>query len=231
MTIPPLGVPTSASAAIASPHSDATSPCLKKQTPSRLDPYEETLFAMDAAKKTLTEMRQWLASQNVAISFQGIAKFLTSRRRRRWQAEMLSQIVSGQRPVEQAKTALQSNPEPDLETLIKLSRFLIFEHAIQIMPKPGCAAKSSQTTKMVINYLNRHAKLVYQEKEIALADRKLAVRVSLANKLDPEKREMLLATFAPTLSGAKNHPPGPAGDSASFNPFQPLSTIKSEKIS
>jgi hypothetical protein len=33
---------------------------LTKQTPSKLDPFEETLFAMDAAKNTLAEMQQWL---------------------------------------------------------------------------------------------------------------------------------------------------------------------------
>jgi hypothetical protein len=40
-----------------------------------------------------------------------------------------------------------------------------------------------------------------------------------------------LTTLAPTLSGAKIHPPSPAGDSTSFNHFHPLSTIKPEKIS
>jgi len=33
---------------------------LIKEKPSKLDPFEETLFVMDAAKNTLAEMQQWL---------------------------------------------------------------------------------------------------------------------------------------------------------------------------
>jgi hypothetical protein len=41
---------------------------LKKQRQSKLDPFEETFLAMDAAKKSLSVMQQWLASQRVIIS-------------------------------------------------------------------------------------------------------------------------------------------------------------------
>jgi len=40
---------------------------------------------------------------------------------------------------------------------------------------------------------------------------------------------LLHAAFAALPSGAKNNQPDPAWDSASFNPFQSLSTIKKEK--
>jgi hypothetical protein len=41
---------------------------IEKTKQSKLDPFEETLLAMDAAKKSLSVMQQWLASQRVIIS-------------------------------------------------------------------------------------------------------------------------------------------------------------------
>jgi len=155
---------------------------LIKEKQSKLAPFEETLFAMDAAKNTLAEMRQWLANHGVTISFQSISRFLASRRKRRWQAGMLGQIASGLPPLEQVKTAFQTHPEPDLDTLIKLSRFFIFEHATKLVPGSERVGPSAQVTKMVLNYINRQAKQGIKKSEIALAERKLVIREASARQ-------------------------------------------------
>jgi hypothetical protein len=110
---------------------------LIKARPSKLAPFEESLFAMETARKTLAEMRQWLAGHGATVSIMAVSKFPTSRRKRRWQAEILGQIASGLTPVGQAKAAFQNHPEPDLDTLIKLSRLFIFEHAANENPDVG----------------------------------------------------------------------------------------------
>jgi len=182
---------------------------LTKQTPSKLDPFEEVLFAMDAAKNTLAEMKQWLSGQGVTISFQAISQFLASRRKRRWQADILRQIASGQQPFKQAKTAFQNDPEPDLETLIKLSRVLIFEHAVHL--KPGLM--SSPTTNMVLNYINRQGRIESKNSQVALAERKLAIREASAreNTLNqtrkkPDAGELLRAAFAALQAEQEKQP-------------------------
>jgi hypothetical protein len=148
----------------------------KKARPSRLDPFEETLFAMDAAKKTLTEMKQWLSAQGVTISAQGISQFLAYRRQRRWQAETLGQIANGLHPVAEAKAALADGPEPDLDTLVKLSRIMIFENAAKLLTEPQNARQTSQMTKMMLRIVDHQANREIRKDEIDFAERQLALR-------------------------------------------------------
>jgi len=155
---------------------------LIKARPSKLAPFEESLFAMETARKTLAEMRQWLAGHGATVSIMAVSKFPTSRRKRRWQAEILGQIASGLTPVGQAKAAFQNHPEPDLDTLIKLSRFFIFEHATKLVPGSELVGPSAQVTKMVLNYINRQAKQGIKKSEIALAERKLVIREASARQ-------------------------------------------------
>jgi hypothetical protein len=167
-----------------------------KERPSRLAPFEETLFAMDAAKNTLAEMQQWLSGHGVTVSCQGISQFLISRRKRRWQRETLAQIAAGREPIGQAKTAFQTDPEPDLDTLIKLSRVMIFEHAAHLDVGPRSTGMAVQIDKMVQTYITRHAKLESQKTEFALAARRLALREASARR----KQEMAAGPRAQPVS-------------------------------
>ena len=102
---------------------------LLKQRPSKLAPFQETLLDMDAANKKLAEMQQWLADRGVVVSTMAISKFLTSRRRRRWEAQLLDKFAGGN----QTETAAKIGAGPNLDTLIQLSRFLVFEHSTKLM--------------------------------------------------------------------------------------------------
>jgi hypothetical protein len=184
---------------------------LIKARPSRLAPFEATLFAMEAERKTLAQMRQWLAGQGVTVSLMAISKFLTSRRELRWQAEMLGRIVNGQEPVEKVGTAFQTQPEPALETLIKLSRLLVFERATKTMTGPEFEAQHSKTTSMVVNYLRQQDRLGIKKSEIALAEKRLANRARDAApnpcpdhpKPAPDALELFKAALATVLAGPR----------------------------
>jgi hypothetical protein len=186
---------------------------LIKARPSKLAPFEEPLFQMEVARKTLAEMRQWLSGQGVTVSTMAVSKFLARRRERRWQAEILEQIVNGQQPLAQAQRAFQNQPEPELDTLIKLSRLFVFEHATKLMTGPEFAAQSSKTTKMVLNYISRQAKLGIKKSEIALAEKKLAARPPDnapkqcldKPKMDPEAGQLLRAAFAAIAARQQKH--------------------------
>jgi hypothetical protein len=176
-----------------------------KERPSRLAPFEEPLFAMDAAKNTLAEMQQWLSDQGVTVSCQGISKFLISRRKRRWQRETLALIATGRQNIESAKPAFQANPEPDLDTLIKLSRVIIFEHAAQLDVGRRSTGVAVQIDKMVQTYITRHAKLESRKKEFDLAERRLALREASLR----EKQQALSEPAVPPVSTGftPNQPP------------------------
>jgi hypothetical protein len=128
-------------------------------------------------------------------------------------AEILEQIVNGQQPLAQAQRAFQNQPEPELDTLIKLSRLFVFEHATKLMTGPEFAAQSSKTTKMVLNYISRQAKLGIKKSEIALAEKKLAARPPDnapkqcldKPKMDPEAGQLLRAAFAALAARQQKH--------------------------
>jgi hypothetical protein len=149
---------------------------MTKEKSSRLDPFEDTLFAMAAAKKTLVEMKQWLSARGVTISFQAISLFLISRRERRRQAETLRQIAAGLEPVAQAHAAFQTDPEPDLDTLIKLSRIIVFEHTIKLAAPPGPDRPSPKITNLILRYLAHQNKWETRKREIDLAERMRVAR-------------------------------------------------------
>jgi hypothetical protein len=149
---------------------------LIKEKQSKLDPFEETLLEMDAAKKTLVQMQQWLSDHGVAISIPGISLFLTSRRRRRWQRQMLDKIASGAQQVEEAKTGLQTHGAPDLNILIKLSQLLIFQHTSKVVIDPEFSSQTRQLTKMVLSYIKNQANLEVKKSDAKLAATKLAIR-------------------------------------------------------
>jgi hypothetical protein len=155
---------------------------LIKQRRSKLAPFQETLFQMEAATNTLAEMQSWLAAQGITISTVAISKFLACRRRRRWREELLGKIAGAARPAEEARAALQTNPAPELDTLIKLSRILVFEQTSQLVTTPELNRQARETTKMVLNYINRQSRLVSKEKIAPLAERTAALRQAAAHE-------------------------------------------------
>ena len=79
----------------------------------------------------------------MVVSTMAISKFLTSRRRRRWEAQPLDKFAGGGH----ATTASKIRAEPNLDTLIQLSRLLVFEHATKVMTSLESARQSTQITK------------------------------------------------------------------------------------
>ena len=169
---------------------------LIKQRRSKLAPFAETLFQMEAGTNTLAEMQSWLASQGITISTVAISKFLACRRRHSWQDRLLGQIAGGVQPAEEAKAALQTHPAPELDILIKLSRILVFEQTSRLVTTPELNRQARETTNMVLTYINRQARLASREKTAPVAERTAALREAAA-------REKTLATF---LAQIKENP-------------------------
>jgi hypothetical protein len=187
---------------------------LTKTRPSKLAPFQEALLDMDAENKTLAEIQQWLAGRGVVVSTMAISKFLTSRRRQRWEAQLLDKFAGGG----QSMTASKIPNGPNLDTLIQLSRFLVFEHATKVMNSVESARKSTQITKLVLNYINRQSKINSKNSEVALAEKRLAIREASARdralmkrlpktKKQPEPGGLFRAALATVLAAQQNQHP------------------------
>jgi hypothetical protein len=187
---------------------------LLKQRPSKLAPFQETLLDMDAANNKLAEMQQWLAGRGVAVSTMAISKFLTSRRRRRWEAQLLDKFAGGN----QTETAAKIGAGPNLDTLIQLSRFLVFEHSTKLMTSLESARQSTQITKLVLNYIHHQARIKSKNSEVALAEKRLAIREASARdralmkrlpktKKQPEPGEVFRAALATVLAELQKQQP------------------------
>jgi hypothetical protein len=184
---------------------------LIKERPSKLAPFQKTLLELDAANKTLAEMQQWLAGRGVTVSTMAVSKFLASRRRRRWEAQLLDKFAGGS----QSMTASKIPAEPSLDTLIRLSRFLVFEHATKLGTSLESGRQSTQITKLVLNYINRQARIGCKTSEVTLAATRLAIREASARdhaltkrlpktKDQPEPSEIFQAALATLLAGPQN---------------------------
>jgi hypothetical protein len=187
---------------------------LIKERPSKLAPFQKTLLELDAANKTLAEMQQWLAGRGVTVSTMAVSKFLASRRRRRWEAQLLDKFAGGS----QSMTASKIPAEPSLDTLIRLSRFLVFEHATKLGTSLESGRQSTQITKLVLNYINRQSKINSKNSEVALAEKRLAIREASARdralmkrlpktKKQPEPGGLFRAALATVLAAQQNQHP------------------------
>jgi len=70
-------------------------------------------------------MQQWLKSKGVSAAVPTISEFLERAREQRLQKDLLNQITSGGRQVQDVEKAFSHNSAPQTETLIKLVRVLI----------------------------------------------------------------------------------------------------------
>jgi len=93
----------------------------RKRVPSRLDPFTERLLQMDAEKKILKEMLEWLTAQGIETSDSTVSDFLISRRRRR---EMTQQLNVEKDAFVAVRDWADENPDAPLEALIERFKLL-----------------------------------------------------------------------------------------------------------
>lgn len=103
-----------------------------KSKPSKLDAYAERLdtwFGID--KKSLAEVQEQLRLDGCAVSLSRLSDWWATRLKEKMQAALLGQITSGARQIQEVEKALGKSGAPELETLMKLHRVLIFKMSSQ----------------------------------------------------------------------------------------------------
>lgn len=99
-----------------------------KSKPSKLDAYAERLEEwFGADKKSLEEVQKQLALDGCSVSRSRLSDWWANRQKEKMQAALLGQITSGARQCQEVEAALGKTGAPELDTLMKLHRVLIFK--------------------------------------------------------------------------------------------------------
>jgi hypothetical protein len=148
-----------------------------KQRESKLDQFAGTLADMEAEKKTLAEMRDWLKDEGVTCSISTLSDFLAGLRSRQLQDKLLAQIASGARQCQAVEKQFGANPAPELETLVKLHRVLIMQMSTQGNVDPEFLKLADGMLRTAMDYASGKTKFVQKERELKLAEDKFQIEV------------------------------------------------------
>ncbi|MDE2105326.1 MAG: hypothetical protein KGL39_49325 [Patescibacteria group bacterium] len=159
-------------------------------------------------------MQQWLAAEGVTADTSTIGRFLESLRSQRAQERILQLVASGSAQCQEVDRAFAKNPEPQLESLIKLLKTLIFQLTIKGAADPDALSLANQLTTTVCNFVSSQTKAVQKNRELDREDAKFAeskkdeqtkaLELCLEDaKAFPEVIELFRAAFA-ALKRAKS---------------------------
>ena len=147
---------------------------MSKEKPSKLDPFAETLQALEVEGKTLADMVAWLKQEGITAAPSTISDYLASLRDARSRSQLLQRITTGSRQCKEVEAELAKNPAPELETLVKLHRVLILHLSTQGNADPEMLKLADQMTNTVLNCISARTKAAHKEREVALAEQKHA---------------------------------------------------------
>ena len=147
---------------------------MPKKIESKLDRYAESLQAMERENppKTLAEMQSWLAQEGVTVVQSTISRFLESLRSSQAQERVLEMVVSGSAQCDEVDQAFAKHPEPQLETLIKLFKTLIFQLTVKGAADPEMLSLANTLTQTVCDFISGQTKAAFKERELTLDERK-----------------------------------------------------------
>jgi DNA-binding phage protein len=143
-----------------------------KQRESKLDPYAETLLAMDGEKKSISEMQAWLKEEGVTVSASRLSEFLSSQRSQVLQNRLLAQIATGARQCKEVEQQFGANPAPELDTLIKLHRVLVLQLSTQGNADPEFLKLADQMMRTTMEFVSAQTRARHKERELELAESK-----------------------------------------------------------
>lgn len=158
-----------------------------KARPSKLDQFAAQLADLDAEKKTLSEMCEWLAAEGCKVSPSVVSVYLERLRSSRREAAILSQITNGARQSAEVEQQFRKNPAPQLDTIIKLHRVMIMQLATQSVDNPELIEVTNSLTKTVMDFVSGQTKADLEKQKLAQGERKLVLLEKKAAAFDQAK--------------------------------------------
>jgi hypothetical protein len=173
---------------------------MSKKIESKLDAFAERLDAWFTPKEkggdglTLAEAREQLALDGCSVSPSTLSRWWQTRQRETNQKELLGEIVTSSNQCASVEKEFAKNPAPELETIIKLHRVLIFNLRTAGRENPDMIKLADQCTRTVMDYLSGQTKAGQKERELSLSEKKFeefkskaaAARTELAKLRDPK---------------------------------------------
>lgn len=161
-----------------------------KARPSKLDRYAAQLAELDAEKKTLSDICEWLASEGCKSSPSQVSVYLERLRTQRRQDALLVQIASGARQTADVEKQFARNPAPALETITKLYRVLIMQLTTKSVDHPELIEVANGMTKTVMDFVSGQTKAELEKQKLAQSERKLVLLERKAAAFDQAKGVM-----------------------------------------
>jgi hypothetical protein len=158
-----------------------------KSQSSKLDPFAAKLADLDAEKKTLPEICEWLLAAGCKVSPSTLSVYLERLRSERRQAKILGLITSGSRQAAEVEKQFARNPAPQLDTIIKLHRVMILQLATQSVDHPELIDITNQLTKTVMDFVSGQTKANLEKSKINLGERRVKLLESKAAAFDQVK--------------------------------------------
>ena len=175
---------------------------MSKKIESKLDAYAERLDAWFTPKDeggdglTLAEAREQLALDGCSVDVSTLSRWWSARQREKNQKELLGEIVASSNQCATVEQEFAKNPAPELETIIKLHRVLIFNLRSAGRENPDMIKLADQCTRTVMDYLSGQTKAGQKEIELKHSERKLQIMEKKAAAFDQAK-EVIESQLSP----------------------------------
>jgi hypothetical protein len=156
-----------------------------KDRPSKLDAFAEQLEQwFELEHMTLAEAGARLHDAGCDVSLSRLSKWWMRRQGELIQDRILERIATGAQQCQEVEKQLAETPAPELDTLIKLHRVLIFRLSTEANANPELLELVDRLMKPVLGYY----KLEDKRRETSLAERKY--RDAVAEKKAVIEREL-----------------------------------------
>jgi hypothetical protein len=155
-----------------------------KQRPNKLDPFGERLDAWASEGKTLAQMREELRKDGVTVAVSQIGEFLARRRQAALEERLFGMIASGARMNADLDAAYATNPAPEVERLIQVTKTLIMSLQVEGAANPDFLKLANSMQQTVLNYLTGVNRAEIEKAKLALGERRVAVLERKAAQAD-----------------------------------------------
>jgi hypothetical protein len=135
----------------------------RKSIPSKLDPFTDELLRMDAEKKSLQDMQEWLKFQGVETSVNNVSVFLVRRRAKQ-------QLDREKNVVEAFQEWMEENPNPTLEALIERFKMLALNLSMKKEAAPEVLNLADKLAGTAIRFVNAQSREAYRTRKLVMEE-------------------------------------------------------------
>jgi DNA-binding phage protein len=174
-----------------------------KTRASKLDQFAERFDEWEVQKLTLEQMAEQLALDGCQVSLSRLSVYLSSRRMAKLQERLFDTIATGGQMNKDLDAAFKSNPAPEMDQLIRVTKTLVMSLQVKGTADPEMLKLANSMQQTVLSYLTGVTRASLEERKLQLGERKVALlekkaaaydqaKDVLASELSPEQQRQAL---------------------------------------